>query len=281
MRVAIGIWKHDLEQAIRTYQLLSERWCAPVPERLRNCPSGDAAAAVTACLLERAAADGAHVLSGWVPPLQVHARQPDAVQRGHAPPAAQLLLPDLLQGRLHRGEMVDADAPGLACAARKRGGRCGRRRLQPRLSRAEQAAGPESQLLLADVHLAAGHLRHPEGVCGHLQVGRRHRAVDPQHQGNGERPRPSVLPAYGIALLSPRLVTPAAFLVLLLTKRWCLHCRAATFAAPTATATASCRCCGCSTTPRAMWTRCGTVPALLSGRERLAGPSQPATAVTS
>jgi ribonucleotide reductase alpha subunit len=27
MRVAIGIWKHDLEQAIRTYQLLSERWC--------------------------------------------------------------------------------------------------------------------------------------------------------------------------------------------------------------------------------------------------------------
>jgi hypothetical protein len=27
MRVAIGIWKNDLEQAIRTYQLLSERWC--------------------------------------------------------------------------------------------------------------------------------------------------------------------------------------------------------------------------------------------------------------
>lgn len=35
---------------------------------------------------------------------QVHARQPDAVQRGHAPAAAELLLPDLLQGRLHRGE---------------------------------------------------------------------------------------------------------------------------------------------------------------------------------
>lgn len=27
MRVALGIWKDDLDQAIRTYQLLSERWC--------------------------------------------------------------------------------------------------------------------------------------------------------------------------------------------------------------------------------------------------------------
>jgi ribonucleoside-diphosphate reductase alpha chain len=30
MRVALGIWKNDLDQAIRTYQLLSERWCAAV-----------------------------------------------------------------------------------------------------------------------------------------------------------------------------------------------------------------------------------------------------------
>lgn len=27
MRVSIGIWKDDLDQAIRTYRLLSERWC--------------------------------------------------------------------------------------------------------------------------------------------------------------------------------------------------------------------------------------------------------------
>ena len=30
MRVALGIWKDDLDQAIRTYQLLSERWCGVV-----------------------------------------------------------------------------------------------------------------------------------------------------------------------------------------------------------------------------------------------------------
>ena len=30
MRVALGIWKHDLDQAICTYQLLSERWCDSV-----------------------------------------------------------------------------------------------------------------------------------------------------------------------------------------------------------------------------------------------------------